>query len=304
MGTPLFVIRPVAITAAILTSSTVAEPAVTVDPDPAAWTASPTTYAIGAQVTRTGVHKIYQNRTGVNTATAPESDTTNWLEVGPTNRWKMFDASRESQTTEADAITVVLTPGVLADSLAILNVQGATVRVQVAGTSYDQTVQMLTRTVLDWWDYYFEPFTQKQDVVFTDLPLRLGNVITITITNTGGTAGVGVCVLGLSKDLGEVEYGAGIGITDYSIKSVDAFGKTTVVARTFSKRMNLSVWVPAERVDENQRFLASQRATALVWVGVGNLYESLIVYGFFKSFDQVIAYPRKSKMALDIEGLA
>ena len=303
MSTPMYVIRPVTITAAILTSSTVAEPAVGTDPDPAAWNGA-TTYAVGDRVHYATTHKIYQRRVAGTTATAPDQDPTNWLEVSATNRWKMFDASRESKTTAADSIVVVLTPGVFADALALLNLGAASARVQVTGTSYDETQELATRVVNDWWDYFYEPFAYKEDVVFENLPMALTNEITITVANTGGTAGIGVCVLGLTREIGVVEFGAAVGITDYSVKSTDAFGQTTVVERTWSKRMNVTVWVDDQNVDANQRLLASYRAKPLVWVGAGNLYESLIVYGYFKSFDQVIAYPTKSKMALDIEGLA
>lgn len=295
-------IRPVAITDARLTSSTVAEPATGTDPDPAAWNAA-TAYAVAARVSRLALHKIYERLVAGTTATAPESDTTNWIEVGPTNRWKMFDTSVESQTTQAESIVVVLTPGVLADQLALLNLDANSVRVQVAGTSYDQTISLKSRVVRNWYDYYFEPFVYKAEVVFTGLPLRLGNVITITISKTGSTAKVGACVLGLSKVIGGTSLGAAAGIIDYSTKSANTFGNTTVVKRAYSKRMNVSLWVAASKVDEVQRLLADYRATPLVWVGAGNLYGALIVYGFYKSFEIVIAYPNHALCSLQIEGL-
>lgn len=295
-------IRPVAITDARLTSSTVAEPALVIDPDPADWNAA-TAYVVGDRASRVTLHKIYQRVVDGTTATAPESDAVNWVEVGPTNRWRMFDASVESQTSGADSIVVVLTPGVFADQLALLNLDANSVRVQVAGTSYDRTIELRTRVVHSWYDYYFEPFAFKTDVVFTGLPMRMGNVVTITISKTGGTAKVGACVLGLSKVIGRAEMGASAGILDYSSKSTDTFGNTTVVERAYSKRMNVSIWVEASKVDEIQRILADYRAAPLVWVGAGNLYGALIVYGFYKSFEIVINYRDYSNCSLEIEGM-
>lgn len=300
--TDFSLIRPVAITAAILTSSTVAEPAVTTDPDPAVWAAA-TAYLVGDRAHRTTTHKIYQRVVSGTTATIPESDTTNWVEVGPTNKWKMFDQANETQTTKADSIVVVLTPAALADSLAFLNVDADSIRVQVAGTAFDQTIEMRTRVVDSWWAYFFEPFVYKTEVVFTGLPLLTSNVITITITKTGSTAKCGACVLGLSKVLGGTEYGASAGIIDYSRKVTDAYGSTTVVERSYSKRMNVSLWITSTKVDEIQRLLADYRATPLVWVGAGNLYGALIVYGYYRSFDIVIPYPNFAKCNLEIEGL-
>lgn len=301
-ATDFALIRPIAVNDARLTSSTVAEPAVTIDADPAAWNAA-TAYLEDDRVSRITLHKIYQRVVAGTTATAPESDTTNWVEVGPTNRWKMFDASIESQTTGADSVVVALTPGALADQLALLNLDANSVRVQVADSGYDRTVTLKTRSVRSWYDYFFEPFALKTEIVFTGLPLRMSNVITITIEKTGGTAGVGACVLGLSKVIGRTEMGASAGILDYSSKSTDAFGNTTVVERAYSKRMNVSVWVESGKVDEVQRLFADYRATPLVWVGAGNLYGALIVYGFYKSFEIVINYPNYSNCSLEIEGL-
>jgi hypothetical protein len=282
--------------------SNVAEPAVGAGADPAAWNAA-TAYLEGDRASRLSLHKIYQRVVAGTTATAPESDAVNWVEVGPTNRWKMFDASVESQTEAAESIVVVLTPGVLADQLALLNLDANSVRVQVAGTTYDQTIDLKSRVVRNWFDYFFEPFVYTTEVVFTGLPLRMGNVITITISKPASTAKVGACVLGLSKVIGGAEFGASAGITDYSIKEADAFGNTTVVERAYSKRMNVSLRVAASKVDEVHRLLADYRARPLVWVGAGNLYGALIVYGYFRSFQIVIAYPTESICALEIEGL-
>jgi hypothetical protein len=301
--TDFALIRPIAVTDAMLTSSSVPEPATGDSPDPAAWNGA-TAYVEGDRVTRTTVHKIYQRVNPGTTATAPELDTTtNWLEVGSTNRWRMFDQANESQTSKADSIIVTLTPAQLADSAAFLNLDGDTLRLQVASTSYDQTVALRDRTVVDWYSYFFEPFVAKTEVIFRDLPLLTSNVITFTLTKTGSIAKMGVALLGLAKTLGSTEYGASAGIIDYSTKSTNAFGNTTVVRRAYSKRMKVDLFIDAARVDEIQRLLADYRATPVVWIGAGNLYGALIVYGYYRSFDIVIAYFSHSKCRLEIEGL-
>jgi hypothetical protein len=282
--------------------SSVAAPAVATDPDPTAWNAV-TAYAEGDRASRSALHKIYQRVIAGTTATAPESDSVNWVEVGPTNRWKMFDAANESQTTNADSIVVVLTPGVVVDSLAFENVDANSIRVQVAGTNYDATIQLKTRACRNWWDYFFEPFVYKTAAVFQGLPLLVGGVITIIIEKTGGIAKCGTCVPGLAKVIGGVEFGASAGIIDYSTKSTDAFGNTTVVERAYSKRVDVTLEIASDKVDEVHRLLASYRARPVVWVGAGNLYSSLIVYGYYRAFAIVIAYPKKSKCNLEIEGL-
>ena len=301
-ATDFALIRPVTITDAMLTSSSVPEPATGDSPDPAAWAAA-TAYIVGDRVSRLTIHKIYQRAVAGTTATAPELDTTNWVEVGSTNRWRMFDQANESQTSKADSIIVTLTPGVLADTAAFLNLDGDTLRVKVASTTYDQTITLRDRAVVDWYSYFFEPFMSKTEVVFSGLPLLTSNAITFTLAKTGGIAKMGVAILGLAKAFGGTEYGASVGIIDYSTKSTNAFGNTTVVRRAYSKRMNVDLFIESAKVDELQRVLADYRATPAVWIGAANMYGALIVYGYYRSFDIVIAYLSHSKCRLEIEGL-
>lgn len=297
------IIRPVEVTDARLTSSSVPEPATVNDADPAAWS-SGTTYALGDLVYLASTHKRYRSLEASNLNNNPATTLgTKWQIISPTNRWKMFDQSVEGQTSKADSIVVVLTPNALVDSLAFFNLDADTIRVQVTGTTYDETVELSTRTVGSWYEYFFEPFQSRIDVVFSNLPLRLANVITITITKTGGVAKCGVCVPGLQYVLGKTQYGAGVGIIDYSIKETDEFGNTTVVERAYKKRINAQVYVDKNKVDENLRKLTEYRAKPVVWIGADNQYESLIVYGFYKSFEEVIQYPSFAMCSLEIEGL-
>lgn len=296
------IIRPITIGDAQLTSSSVAEPAIGTDADPAEWNAA-TNYATDAQATRSSVHKVFQRLApGGIDASTPESAPTKWVEVQSTNRWRMFDSVIESQTSAAEEIVLTIAPTSSADRLAIINADCTSVRVQ-AGSEYDQTKTLGTRVVDDWLEYFYEPFEVRRDVIFEGLPLGTGHTITVTISAPGGTARVGALVLGLSKELGGAQFGASAGIIDYSTKETNALGYTEVVERPFSKRMNVALIVAAGKVDSLQRILAQYRATPMVWVGAGNLYESLIVYGFYRSFEVVIAYPNHSICNLEIEGL-
>ena len=105
----LSVLVPGTITSAMLTS-TVAET------DYTAWS-SGTTYAVGGRCISTTTHRVYESLVASNTNHDP-TDISNrigatpwWLDVGATNRWKMFDDQTTSQTTAATTITVTLEPG-------------------------------------------------------------------------------------------------------------------------------------------------------------------------------------------------
>ena len=87
------IIRPIAISDAMLTSSTIPE----TDGTAGEWAVgTPYTDGQTVRVTTTGVHKIYECLTNVTGGSSPEVDVLaavpKWLEVSATNRWKMFDA--------------------------------------------------------------------------------------------------------------------------------------------------------------------------------------------------------------------
>jgi hypothetical protein len=219
----------------------------------------------------------------------------------------MFDASWGSQTSIATPLTFVLAPVAIINSLALLNVDATSITVNVtvsAANVYSKTINMVGgEQVIDWYSYFFELITYKSDLVLTDIPPYSNSTITVSIINTSSTATCGNCVVGNYYDLGATQYGASAGIVDYSVKTTDSFGNTTVVQRTYAKRMSSNLMINNNIVDDVVNLLASYRSTPLVWVGAESNYTSLIVYGFYKDFDVNIAYPDYSSCSLTIEGL-
>lgn len=302
----LSIIVPSPISVGMLTSSTVPAQATTgPDPDPALWAAA-TAYAVGVRVTYLATNSIYQRVVAGTTAGTPNVDTPNWVYVGATNRWRMFDESSDSKTTANDSIITVITSpaNAFVDSLSIFGADADTIRVSIAGTAYDVSQGFAKRLVRNWTEYFFARVENiRKDFVFKDLPLIFSMPITITITRTGQVASCSNVVIGRSTVIGATHYGAIVGINDYSIKQTDAFGNASLIVRPYSKRMSIEVTVLRENVDTVQRFLADYRARPLVFVGADNEYSALQVYGFYKSFEVVIAYFTHSKLSLDVEGL-
>ena len=93
----------------ILISSTVPES------DYPAWSGS-TSYTAGTRCISTVTHRIYECVTAHSnkdpTNVVNQSGTTvYWLDIGPTNRWAMFDSEVSTQTEVVSPLTVVLHPG-------------------------------------------------------------------------------------------------------------------------------------------------------------------------------------------------
>lgn len=293
------VVKPTTLTAAMLVSTDAAETY-------SAWNAA-TAYALNDIVLRTTTERLYQRLVAGTTATAPESDTVNWLDIAPSNKWAMFDGEISTATTKSTSLTVVLKPGYV-NSLALFGLVGSnlavTVRDALAGNIVYTLSQDLDGTIIaDWYQYFFEPVVQLAEVVLTDLPPYGDAHITVVLTGTG-TVECGICLVGTFYTLGDTQYGASVGIIDYSRKVTDEFGVTTFVRRAYSKRMSAKLMLDNVQMNKVQRVLADLRATPCAWIGADDVtYAPLVVYGFYKDFSIEVAYPTASYCSLEVEGL-
>ena len=236
------------------------------------------------------VHKKYESLESFNLGNFPPSDvlatTPKWLEISSTNKWKVFDGKTTDQTVQVSPIVYTITPGVAVNSIALLNLSMTSYRVQGTSGAYDSGTVASTAT----------------DIVLTSLGGLAANVLTITITNSGGLAKCGEIVIGSYYSLGTLRPEPSIGIVDYSVKTTDDFGDYTITERAYSKKLNCGVKVINTSIDAVFNKLAGYRVTPLVWIG-NTTYTSLIIYGYWKDFSLVIGYKTYSFCSLEIEGL-
>jgi hypothetical protein len=297
----LTIVRPLAVTDAMLVSSTVPET------DHAAWN-SGTTYALGDRVILTSTHKIYESLQGSNTNRNPATEPLWWVEVSPTNRWKLFDTSNSTQTAQATSISYTLAPGNAINSFAALNLTGASsIRVRLVdgtyGTVYDKTTDLSSQIAApEWWQWFFGQRVQPTLSVATDLPSYPSAQLIVDLAGNSALA-VGVFLFGQSRSIGlGIEAGARVGITDYSRKETNDFGDTVLVQRAFNKRASFDMTISKSEVDSTMSLLSSIRAVPCLWIG-SNQYESTVLYGYYKNFDITISYPTFSDCSLELEGL-
>lgn len=293
-------IRPMAITDAVMVGSSVPEN------DHPPWMAG-VSYPLGDKVMLTSTHKRYESLTAGNVNRNPAADPAAWLELGATNRWRLFDASVGSQTTGAGSIEVTLQAVGRVDAIAALNVNAQSVRVvmtdAIDGVVYDRTFGMVSASgITNMHAWYFEPIVRKRDLVVLNLPPYANATLSLTFAEAGGSAACGVLVLGQAKDIGGTRWGASVGITDYSKKERNPFGDYIVVERAFAKRGRFNLQLASSQVDDVQNLLAQYRATPIVYVGAEQ-YGATVMYGFYKDFDIVIPSAVFSECSIEIEGL-
>lgn len=299
------VLSPVTITDAMLVSSTIAET------DYAAWS-SGTTYAAAARVISTTTHRIYESVVGSNLNKDPTVAANIgpwWINVGPTNRWSVFDSSVSTASTATTTMSWVFKPGRV-DSIAFLGITGTTLTVSqkdaTGGTTVYSSSTTLDGTLLsDWYMYFFEPFTVRDTVTLTNklLPYTAGE-ITVTLAGTG-TVRLGCIAVGTLYTVGDTQYGATAGIIDYSTKTTDTYGNTVITKRAFSKRMEARMQLTSAQFAKTHALLSSLRSTPVVWLGTDDTttYAPLVIFGYYKDFSMEIAYPTYSVCSLQVEGL-
>lgn len=299
------IIKPHPITDSMLVSSSVAEN------DYPAWV-SGTTYALGARVIRASVHKVFERLVAGAGTVAPELDTTSpavWLDVGPTKKWAPFDNVVGTLATGASPLNYTLRTG-FTDSLALFELTGRYVDVVMKDGAggvvvYQKRIDLEAGDIETIFDWFFTELDLRSDIVITDLPGQYASAeLSISVITTSGAASVGVIKPGLISDLGETQYGAKVGIDDYSRKERDAFGNTVITKRAYSKRGSFTMMTTLGTFNRIYRTLAALRATPCVYIGTEDAgYEPLLIYGFFTSFNIDITYPDYHLCSLDIEGL-
>lgn len=296
-------IRPITITDAILFSTDATETV-------AEWSDA-TTYNTGDRARSDTTHRIYEAAEDAVLdvdPTDPENiipaEGAKWIEVGPTNAWAMFDLINGTVTTREDSLEVVLTPPRI-DSLGLQGLLGATVQVVVNDGSsdiYDETFQLTSSEgIVDWFSWFFEERQQRTSLLLTDLPAIEAPEVTVTLSGTGSDVQVGTLSIGRQLDIGSTELGMNLGFRDYGSFEQDEFGTYIVVQRGFSRRADLRLMLPNNRVDQVYRELTALRSTPLFW-GLAEGFDSANFFGFFKRLDIEIAYPNQSLVTLQIEG--
>jgi hypothetical protein len=298
-------IRPALIDDTVLLSSSVPED------DALAWSAD-TNYAVGNVVLRPD-HHLYESRVPGVDASLPEAAPLRWLDLGVSNRWRMFDKKIGSLTTAVDSITVVLAPGRI-NALGFIGVDAALLDVslvvdteEVFAASYE--VGDATQ-VGSWYEYFFEPPQPLSSVFIPDLlsaalldvPPYGEGVLTVTLSRPGGTVACGLMVAGMLFEIGDTEFGIESGIVDFSKKERDAYGTVDLREGEYIDDIGLTVEVPADRFDMVGREVRRVRSTPVFWIAAPG-YQTFLTYGFLTEWKLVLRNARKAIFNAKIESM-
>lgn len=283
------------------------------DVDGVAW-GETSTYSQGQKVRYE--HVSYESLADSNKGNKPSETWSGtdakWKKIGATMPWRMLDDFVETQTEGEEGQPLTFTvPFSRATAFALLNIEGATVHVTVVdddeGVFFERTYQVV-KDIGDFslYAYNFDEIEAIDALLATDIPMPISGTLAVEIDpGSGATASVGHVIVGRARDIGKTKYDAEVGITDYSKKSIDDFGVTSFVKRSYAKVASFELYLHPTQSDFVASVLQELRATPALWIGdnTDTGYTALTIFGWIEDWRSVYTGPNEQQLSVDIQGL-
>jgi hypothetical protein len=280
--------------------------------DGALWN-SATAYTVG-QVVRRPNHRRYSalkastNAIPENTATGDAAAT--WQDIGPTQRFAVFDQKYSTVATNPEVVQYLVKPGTISQAVAALGLDGSDVRVSVVDGNtgalvYQRTNSLRVKNCRSIVEYLTKPISRRADDVFDDLPPFKNALILLTVTKPGSVAKLSDVIVGRVEYAGEMQWKPEIRTLRRSVIKDDGFGNLTFTKRRSSKLISADVTVDSNLVDDTVRVLNGYTDQPCVIIG-DKRWTALIILGYVKDFRLVLEYEGQAGAIYNaqIEGFA
>ena len=282
------------------------------DMDYPAWS-SATPYAIGAFVT---IDRINYQALIAHTNRNPVTDTVSpaaWQNLGWVNKYRMFNKNIGNTwkigtfTSNPESIDLTIRPGKRINAIGLVGVYASSVQIimTVPGVTdpvYDKTFSMSIKAGGSWYQYYFGQFTTKDNLAEFDLPPFSNADIRVIVSAPGGTARVGMMVVGWAKNIGTAVYGTSLGRKKYSTVREEFDGSMTITPRGRRKSIDFQVVLPADQISSVQRTLDDVDDMPSLYVGSSEL-EYTVIVGIFDDFDTGLPTYNRGEYTLKVRSL-
>lgn len=275
-----------------------------------------TAYKMGDKVT---IDRINYEATADNTGRHPVTDMPNtekpavWLNTGWVNKYRMFNKNMGNTskigtfTSNPEVIDFRVRPGRRINAIGLVGVMASSVRIvmTVPGNPvpvYDKTFAMSLKAGGSWYQYYFGPFTTKDNLAELELP-PFGNAdIRVIVSAPGGTAQVGMMVIGWGKGIGTAVYGTSLGRKKYSTIKEEFDGSLTITKRGRRGYINFQVVLDGDQISSTERVLDQVDDVPALFVGSSDLSYTIMV-GIFDDFDTGLPTYNRGEYTLRVRSI-
>ena len=282
-----------------------------------------TTYAKGVKVYDAATKKDYESLKDGNLLETYKdlSVATNWLDLGATNPYAMFDDIFQSQTVSDVGQNIVVTikqddtnedtPSLVTNAMAFFNLYAK--EITITGTNgYNQTFNLVEKMQISTCKEINCNFGRKiyKRTLIVNLPKSCTAIeYTVTIKPpTDKSAKCGILKSGSTMMMGITLKRANLTSLDYSLKEKNEWGGDFIVERPYSTRLTASIIMSTDAMSGVWGFLDDVRAKPLVWIPTeDNRYRIFTTYGIItdKSItaDDIGEGTCDQQMEITVEGL-
>ena len=223
----------------------------------------------------------------------PGTDDTVWFDYGATNPYRMFDGTISTPTIATGSINLTLEN----DNVTAIGFFGMTAQeIQVVLTVdmvevYNETIELRSTEVGDWYEYFFNPINQVKDTVFENIPAYSSGDFEITISGASVSDAVeaGLMIPGYSYDVGNTKRGVKPGFVNYSTTEVDPFGRISITSRGSAKTLDCECFLDSRAQASTVIDLYNRtKDLKCLWIGSRDADTWSLIYGVCKRFDATI----------------
>lgn len=300
----MILVKPIIIDDGVLLSSSIPEPDASVGEFE--WVAG--TYNLGQRVIKSSTHREYQVVASPSTDDDPElgvnANPATWVDVGPTNRFKMFDTANNTQSESSD-IVVELQPNQFFNGVGAFSISADTVTVTVTdggNVIYSKSLDMRDRPLVNgWYNYFFSSISFITRFILLDLPPTTTGILKLEF---GGTAKVGTVSFGRQSILGVAQYGTSAELLDFSNPTEDQYGNITYSDGFTAKLVNFDIMTKKTQMSINYSDVESVGQKPAMWIGDPNdINDATAVFGIKRTYQQTFDSPSMCTVNLTVRGL-
>lgn len=290
-----------------LTSSNIA------DSSYATWD-NTTAYAVGDTSyipSNYGEYKCLVANTGKDPLTHTYNVTSNpngeWLFLGTTNKYRMFDKYLTTQSARTENIIVQMI-AYEAQGVFLGNLDATSIKIEVVDNDTVEIIetleQPLIRDVIDWFDYYFGDWidNRKTQLVYERTTATRNVSFIIGIYNGGLEAKCGVFCCGKIKEVGITKWGVNIGALDYSTTIVDtSTGDTSLFEGNYAPTLDVDIFTYTSNAMALNKILNDARGKGVVFMP--GYSDDMAVYGYKQKHSTVMSGAKQTIITANIIGL-